>query len=115
MLFLADQDGAVVDDFIIKFVNVLQAFIPDFVERLDLLLAELHPLEELSTAGGLSHAHGVGSSVDLVIGGLFFRRLLVDLSLGRGTDGLGNLDNLAHVHARGEVGGVGEVEFSLSV
>ena len=115
MLFLADQDGAVVNDFIVNFVHVLKAFVPDSVERLDLLLAELHPLEEFSTAGSLSHAHGGGSSVDLVLRGLFFRRLLVNLSLGRSADGLGNLNNLAHVHARGKVGRVGELEFSLSV
>jgi len=94
-------------------VGVFEAFVPDSIERLDLLFAELHPLVELSTTGGLGHAHSRVSS-SLLIRAFFLRRLFINLSLSNVTDTLSDLDNLSHVHTGSPVLGVGEVELGLA-
>ena len=101
-MFAADLDHIVLLLFVRGFFSVLEPSVPDLVDGLNLLFAELHPLEELGPASLLLHGHSVGTLSGLLLifvirstfGGLVVNFLLSDVA-----DALGNLDDLTHVHA----------------
>ena len=100
-----DVDDAGVLIGLVRLIStIFEASVPDLVNRLNLVFAELHPLEELGPAVHLLHGHGgTGARLTFLVVRAFLGRCFIDLLLSDVADALGNLDDLTHVHTRGGV------------